>query len=277
MSARPPIPETYPVAWPMFRFARATGRVELAVGEGLIEPHLRPEQVTALLVAMLESVDGQAATPDLITRLSVGTREWLLQQCGSSCRPAQDWFEATCPSCGTGFDLVLDLAALPIAVAPVGFPEVALATSSGSFAAQVPNGAHELALAQSGKTGLEAARALLELCVLDEAAVAQISALSDAEIGRLEATLDDATPDCADAVTSPCPGCGTSVTARIDPLEFAFPGEGLVLADIHLLGCRYNWGENDILDLPTRRRRAYVTMIAQSSDQARSHQVGAQP
>lgn len=259
-AALPPRLATYPVAWPAFRFAPATGAVELAVGEALVAPATRPERVTALLTAMLESVDGVVAEAALITRLSVGTREWLLQQCGATCRPDSDWFEATCPGCGTGFDMVLDLAALPVAPAPEGFPEVVLPAPSGEVAARVPNGAQELALAQAGLGSVAAMRRLLDLCLCDPGDVARLEGLSDAEIRRLDAALDAATPDCADRVTSPCPSCGAAVTARLDPLDFAFPGEGPVLSEVHLLGRSYNWSEEAILALPTRRRRAYVAM-----------------
>jgi hypothetical protein len=261
---RQQMPPTYPVAWPDVRFAPATGTVELAVGEGLGAPLPRPARVTALLSAILDQVNGEPATPEIITRLSVGTREWLLQQAGASCRPVDDWFEATCPDCGTSFDIMLDLGALPRAAEPAGFPKVSLSAPWGEVVAQVPNGAHEEALAQARLTGIPAMRGLLALCALGDADADRIEALPDAEIARLDAALDAATPDCADQVSSACPACGGSVSARIDPLEFAFPSEAPVLSDVHVLGSRYNWSEADILTLPTRRRRTYVAMITKA-------------
>ena len=265
------IPPTHPDPWPRFRLGPATGAVELALGAGVEDSGSRPARVTAILAALLAEVAGEAASPALLRRLSVGAREWLLQQVAATCRSQPDWFDCTCPGCGAGFDMALDLSALPRAPVPEGFPAVTVQLGGRALIAQVPNGAVEEALAEGGLTGVAAMRACLAMCLVDPADGAALDGAEDETIRRLDAMLDAATPDCADTVATVCPDCGQAVAARIDPLDFAFPRVGGVLRDVHLLGRAYHWSEAEILALPTARRRSYVAMIAGAAP----HETGA--
>ena len=68
------------------------------------------------------------------------------------------------------------------------------------------------------------------------------------------------------SVKSACPDCGGPVRVRIDPLTFAFPRPEAVLREVHAIAMAYRWSERAILDLPSRRRRAYVALIAGDAD-----------
>ena len=261
----PSLSKTHANAWPEVRFATPTGTVELAVGEGLDAPLSRPARVTTLLAAFLESVDGEPATAAVLRSLSAGSREWLLQQAAATCRPSPDWFDCTCPACTAEFDISLDLAAMPRAQVPAGFPHTTLTVAGRKVVAQVPNGAVEEALAASGATGTGAMRLMLRHCIADRSAQKHIDTLPDDDIRRLDAALDAATPDCADMVTTHCPDCGTEIAARIDPLDHTFPGPESVLRDVHLLGRTYHWAEAEILALPTVRRKRYVAMVTRAA------------
>src|SRR5262245_18669615 len=90
---------TWPEAWPALVQAEVTGRREL-LAAGLVRAvGGRPAQVTALIAGLAAEIGGRPVTPDLVRHLSAGTREWLLQQLGAGCRPADDWFEVACPAC----------------------------------------------------------------------------------------------------------------------------------------------------------------------------------
>ena len=73
-------------------------------------------------------------------------------------------------------------------------------------------------------------------------------------------------PEIADGVNAACPDCGGPVRVRIDPLTFAFPRPEAVLREVHAIAMAYRWSERAILDLPSRRRRAYVALIAGDAD-----------
>ncbi|TRD16116.1 hypothetical protein [Palleronia caenipelagi] len=250
-------PVTYPTAWPAWSLARQTGVVELAVGEAVNDTSARPHRVTALLAAMLSHVDGQPSTQGLIRSLSMGTREWLLQQLAALCRPAEDWYDLKCLGCDVGIDMVLDLSALPRTDPGGSFPVAEIRVSGRHLRFELPNGFHEEALADRGLTGLAALEHLLSACLLD----GDLSDLDAADLDAIDAALDAAAPDCSDCVTLTCPDCGATQTARIDPMRYAFPGETAVLREVHLLGRSYRWHEADILSMPSRRRQTYVRMI----------------
>ena len=249
-----PVP-TYPVAWPRFDLARPTGAVELAVSEAAFDAAPRPQRVTALLSAVLGGIDGKEVSEALVWSLSCGSREWLVQQVAATCRSQPDWFDCACPACGAVFDVSLDLAEMPRAGVPEGFPEVTLKVRGEEVTARVPNGADEAAILAA--TG-DPRRVLLSRCL---SAPKALEGASEDEVIALEDALDQHCPDCADTMTTSCPDCAAAISARVDPLSYAFPRETAVLSDVHLLGRSYQWREADILALPTHRRKAYVGMI----------------
>ncbi len=249
-------PLTHPVAWPTVCFAREVGALELSVGETVEGAASRPQRVSAILCAMIGEIDGAEATPDLVERLSSGTREWLLQQCGARCRPADDWFETRCNDCGATFDTSFDLAALPRSHPAENFPVVSVELSDGSLTFQLPCGHHEHLMA----AGASLPQLLAALCLDDEADQA-LAALTPSDLETIDIALDAAAPDVADRIALTCPDCGAVSEARIDPLAYAFPGADPLLRDIHRLSRAYHWSEADILALPTKRRHRYVALV----------------
>lgn len=251
-------PDTYPEAWPTFTLAPGTGGMELAVAETAQGGLTRPERVTAVLLQCLSRIDGVPVTEDLLRRLSVGTREWLLQQVAADCRPAEDWLETCCATCGTRFDIALDLATLPRNEPAPGFPVVTLRDGDHALAFEVPNGSHEERLARAPAPDL---LAFLRSCALDDASCDALSSMDRARLDAIDASLDAATPETADTVSAECPGCGACHCAALDPLSYAFPAPGRVLRDVHLLCAAYKWAEADVLAMPTRRRQTYAEMV----------------
>ncbi len=254
-------PTTHANPWPRFTLAPASGRVELAVGEMVQDGATRPERVTAALATMLDLVDGQPASAGLIRSLSMGSREWLLQQVAATCRPATDWFEAQCTGCGAIFDLTLDLTALPRSAPAPGFPVVQVDSPAGPLDFELANGFHEEALARSGVRGMDALRQLAVNCALFDDAETMAAGFDDATLSAIDIAFDAAAPDCPDRLDTECPACGLAQTARIEPLAYAFPSDVAVFRDVHVLGRAYQWSEAAILDLPTQRRKAYVGMV----------------
>lgn len=262
MAARPhtgPAPGTWPEAWPALVPAPATGRRELVAAELAQGGESRPARVTALITGLAGTIGGQAATPDFVRRLSAGTREWLVQRLGATCRPAQDWFELTCAHCGATFDLSADLAAMPRSGPGPGFPLVTVETAAGPLAFDCLNGRHEEALAALPAPDLAD---MLALAARFEDAATVLAGLPFADLLRIEAALDEAAPEVADRIAATCPDCGASLAARIDPFDYAFPGDTVLLGEVHALSWAYKWSEAAILDLPSPRRRRYVGMVA---------------
>ena len=253
-------PLTHPVAWPNVSFAREVGALELSVGEAVEGPLSRPQRVSAILRAMIGEIDGVEATPELVERLSSGTREWLLQQCGARCRPAEDWFEAHCKRCGATFDTTFDLAVVPRSHPAEGFPVVSVDLAEAALTFELPCGHHER-LIGAGSTPHQ----LLAALCLDDGAEDAVAALSPEQIETIDVALDGAAPEVADTIALTCPDCDAVSKARIDPLAYAFPSADPLLRDIHRLSRAYHWSEADILALPTQRRRRYVALVGGES------------
>ncbi|MCB1353655.1 MAG: hypothetical protein KDK03_13060 [Rhodobacteraceae bacterium] len=254
------LPEDFPK--PVFR--PLDGHVEIAVAEAAEARMARPRRVTAILAAMCARLGSAEGGADSARRVSAAGREWLLQRAGLEFFRGTRWFEAPCPGCGARFDLELDLTAVPQGRAGAGFPVIEVETSLGARRFEAPNGHHEEAFA--ARRDGDARRIFAGLCGLADEAAAEVARFEAADLERIDAALEAVSPEIADGVNAACPDCGGPVRVRIDPLTFAFPRPEAVLREVHAIAMAYRWSERAILDLPSRRRRAYVALIAGDAD-----------
>ena len=255
-------PITLAVGFPTATPRALTGRVELALASALRLP-TRPEQVSGVLGAVFTTIGGLPVTSDLVDRLATGARAWCLIRAALSFLPGMRWFQASCTSCGEAYDLSVSLADTPRSDIPSAFPVVEVDTSLGPCRFEVPNGSTERALARV--KGSDAPRVLAASCGLGPDAVTQADQFTASDLALIDAQLDAATPDIPDTLTTLCPTCEAETTARIDPLSFAFPDATAVLRHVHSLASAYHWSEDAILDLPTSRRKAYASLIAEGA------------
>ena len=251
------------------------GLTELAVAEAASQPGRRPEKVTRVLKAVFETIAGKPVTLDSVRRLACATREWLLQRAAHHFLPDLTWFEATCMHCGNPYDLSLNLADAERRLPDNGQPAVAVETSLGTRSFLAPNGAHEEALARRDP-GEDPRRAFAALCGQSEHAEEEAPRFDDHDLALIDEALEAASPDIADEARTLCPSCGAETTARIDPLLFAFPREGAILQETHLIATAYGWPHDQILDLSARHRSVLAAMIAGDHRQAR-RPVGGRP
>jgi hypothetical protein len=256
----PRAPGTLAVAFPRATPRVLRGDIELAVAAIARSAAPRPVRVTRLLAALYATVAGQTATPAAIRALASGAREWLLQRAAALFWGETGWFEAPCAACGQPMDLPARLSAAPVKAAGPGFPVAVAETSLGPRRFEVPNGAHEEALARGSDAAPE--RRLIALCGLADNAAAEAALFTEADLAAIDGALDAAAPEVADRLSATCPACGSPTEARLDPLAFAFPGPGALLRDVHTIASAYGWGEAEVLSLPSERRRAYARMIA---------------
>jgi hypothetical protein len=234
--------------------------MELAVAEAKALPEPRPQRVTAVLAAVFERIDGQAATPDLLRSLKSGSREWLLQQAATLVRPETIWFESCCTHCDEPYDVAVDLEAAARHEPAHDTPWVEVETSLGPRTFDVPTGCHEEALAMRSDVA-DTRRALVALCGRGDNAEQESSLFNEHDLNRIDAAIETASPDVADESVTVCPACGAETRARIDPLTFAFPGDESVLREVHLLATAYGWSQQTILEMPSSRRSRYAAMI----------------
>lgn len=256
-------PHTLAVAYPSAVARPLTGWIELDLAASLRPSLPRPDQVTGVLAALYARVGGVVTSAGVLDRLTTGARAWLLARAASRFLPGAQWFQATCGACGQDYDLSLTLGDLPRAPKPDSFPVVEVATSLGMRRFEVPSGMVERALTVVDPA--QALQVLVRETGLAASAEGDAQQFSDADLAAIEAALDAASPDVAEDVQSICPTCEAPTLTRIDPLEFAFPEGARVLRDVAVLARAFHWSEQAILDLPTARRRAYVTLITKEA------------
>jgi hypothetical protein len=251
---------TLPVAFPSAEPRPLTGAVELAVAEAAAGPGPRGRRVSAVLDAAFGAVGGVKSDLNLVRRLASGARAWLLIRAALLFGGPREWFQTVCGGCGRPFDFQARPEAAPRKPAGTAFPVVEVPTSLGPRRFEVPNGAHEEAVAR--RPG-DPRRVLAGLCGLAEDAEDEAARLTEPDLDRIEALLDDAAPDVADSVATACPECGWQGEVQIDPLGWAFPRPDSLLTDTHRIASAYGWSEAEILALPRARRRRYADLIAQ--------------
>jgi len=252
---------TITTAFPNAELKPMAGRTELSVAEAAARPGYRPEKVSWILHAVYETIDGQRATLDMVRALPSGTREWLLQQVAHRFCPDLTWFEAACRHCGQVYDLSLMLADAARHQPDQWQAEIEVHTSLGRRSFAIPNGAHEEAHARWGQ-GSDPRRSFAALCGLSALAREESAQFDEHDLTLIDEALEAASPDVSDVIRATCPTCGLETTARIDPLLFAFPQEGNILNEIHLIASGYGWRHNEILELSSRHRAFYAAMIA---------------
>ncbi len=249
------------LSFPVARMRPLDGATELAVATAAAASSTRPEAVTGLLGALLETIDGALATRDTVRELPGGTREWLLQWAAARLNPDMRWFEARCHHCGEPFDLSLDLSH-PVCSEPRSRADtIAVETHLGTRRFAVPTGAHEEMLAISPASS-DPRRDFAAICGRSDGAAQEAAQFDEHDLALIDEALEAASPDIADIVSAACPNCGHEAECRIDPLLFAFPREADILSEIHLIASAYGWEKDTILSLPARHRTTYGAMIA---------------
>lgn len=263
-------PQTHASAFPAGTLKPLAGATELAVAEAAAGPGSRPERVTGVLSAIYGTIAGEPATPELVRSLCTGAREWLLQQAAHRLHPSLGWFEARCELCREPYDLALSVGSAGREEGGSGFPVADVETGLGTRRFEAPNGHHEEAWARRVAarvlaTELEPRRFFAAVCGLADDARDEAERFDEGDLERIDAVLEELSPEVADSVVSSCPSCGEPTSARLEPLGFGFPDALEILREVHLIAGHYAWPEDLILALPATRRAAYASFIAQSS------------
>ena len=252
------------------RMRAMDGATELALAEALEGAGSRPEAVTAVLAALLESVADVPATPEAVRALPAADREWLLQWASARLHPQVHWFESRCELCGEPYDVSIQLA--QPAYRPPRQPgsSVAVETSLGRRHFAVPTGEHEERLALLSDGDDDPRRLFAALCGLSDEASREAWLFEEHDLELIEEALEAASPEVADGVEVTCPSCGEATFGRLDPLQFALPHSGAILREIHLIARAYGWSLGDILALKARQRSNFAEMIRRDRPSSRT-------
>jgi hypothetical protein len=177
----------------------------------------------------------------------------------------------TCPACGSRLSVKIprqevsrrEAISEPEQAMPVRIEEGPLVVEARS-----PDG-RILAAAAACPDEESARRALISGCVRvtgAEGAAVDPMGLPDELLERIGDAIVAADPQAEVGVTMGCAGCGNEWTAILDIAQFFWRELSTtsvqLLDEVHQLATGYGWSEEQVLVLPSRRRREYVERLA---------------
>jgi hypothetical protein len=214
-----------------------------------------------------------AAAPDLaderLDTLTLGARDaWILDL---RCATFGDTLlgRVTCPACGQRLTVRIPRQEVSRGEpSEEAAPSVRIEHGPLLVDARSPDG-RTLAVAARCPTEELARRALISGCVsvtdADGGAV-DPTELGDELLERIGESIIAADPQAEVGVTMGCAGCGSEWTAILDIAQFFWreitATSVQLLDEVHQLAIGYGWSEEQVLRLPSRRRREYVERLA---------------
>ena len=229
-----------------------TGREEELVTQHAATPsaHLASKLLSACFVRL----DDLAVDSEIVNKLLVGDRDYLILQLRRM--TLGDRFAAvfSCPACRCAMDV--EFLAQDILVEPR--PQSAATYTWREVQYRLPNGADQEAVADLAAS--EAVEVLLERCVIAGAP------LSVEEREAVIADMDARAPQIDLELELSCPECGHAFTTPFDCTSFFFSEiraqSRHLMREIHYLALHYHWSESEILNLQRDRRRGYLALLS---------------
>lgn len=241
-----------------------TGRLERDVAESGSGIQSLPEQVTRILTHAVDRIAGQSISKDRVRQLCSGDRQFLMLQLQSALHPGPRWLTRACRGCREAVQFQLKADQIPVKPAGRQFPKAEVLLSIGKVNIRVPNGGDEEAVASSVRDPEFALKTLVGRLVSVGQESVDADALSREDQLQIDRTLDEMSPRAGQMIAITCPYCEQKQDLSIDHYGWITePGRGLY-QEIHTIALHYHWSENDILSLPSRRRKTYIRLIEQS-------------
>ena len=214
-------------------------------------------RVTWLLNQCLVELDGATASGELVQRMLVGDREFLMMQLRRITLGDRVQAVITCPECGNKMDVDFRLDEVPVQPRPQKQSTISLELSGRTVRFRLPNGGDQEAVVHHENAG----EALLDRCVEDDGG----QPLSSGEREAVVAEMEQLAPQVDVELDLTCPECSHAFLLPFDVTAF-FLDEVAVKADellheVHALAFYYHWSESEILSLERRRRRAYLALL----------------
>ena len=241
-----------------FSFRPPGGHLEMALAASVAACPDLPSRVSAALQVSLAGIGEVEPDAALVDGLCVGDRQYLMTRLAGHLGLGSAWFSTECGHCRASFDFFLDLSALPAKQAGPGYPFSQVQLSCGTVRLRVPTGADQRAILSTPDEAA-ARQELARRCLVDR----QVELTAD-DILRIETALEELAPELATHVSAPCPECGGDNVVEIDPYYCLGRAGSDLLLEVHQLAAFYHWSEEQILDLPRWRRRAYLQLVDRS-------------
>jgi len=252
-----------------YAFQPLTGHLELAIAEGAkgdATAATTPERVSRVLARAVSQVGGLPLTVERAEELSVADRQFLMRRLAGLLGRDEVWLSASCGACDERFDIFVRQSELPNQEGGAAYPFVDLENDGGRCRLRVPNGRDQTALASIADPQ-EAQWTLVERCFIEGEGRWSSPQRHEDWLSAVEEALDAEAPQVALTARTECPECGAENDVALDPYLVLRSVSSSILADVHSLASAYHWSEEEILSLPTERRRLYLELV----DRGASH------
>jgi len=225
---------------------------------------------TRLLSSCLVRLGDAKPSKQLVRRLLVGDRDYLILQVRRATFGDEFHGVLACPACGGKMDVSFDTRDVPVTFRPQTVTNHSIQLDSAGRAERtvrfrLPCGADQEAVL--GYDTSEAAELLLDRCVLDSGGVP----LSLDEREAIANAMDGLAPQIDLELDLTCPECEKQFSAPFDTTAFFFSEMKIngrqLLHEIHSLAFYYHWSEAEIVRLPRDRRRAYLGLLSDALHQ----------
>jgi hypothetical protein len=219
-------------------------------------------RVSWLLSACMLTLGGRPVNDELVRRLLVADREYLILQLRRMTFGDQVQAITPCPKCNQKMDIDFHLDDVPVERRPQNAGSYTLELGDRVVHFRLPTGGDQEAVL--GIQSEVAVAELLKRCVLDDGG----ESLSSDEQNALITEMERLAPQVDLELDLACPNCAEQFLMPFDTTAFFFEemaskGDAL-LREIHALAFYYHWSETDILKLERRRRRAYLALLNDS-------------
>src|SRR5579883_117812 len=219
-------------------------------------------RVSWLLGACMLSLGDRSVNVELVRRLLVADRDYLILQLRRITFGDQVQAVVPCPNCNQKMDIDFHLDDVRVERRPQHACSYTLELGDRVVRFRLPTGGDQEAVL--GIVENAAVAELLKRCVLDDGG----ELLSSDEQNALIAEMERLAPQVDLELDLACPNCAGQFLLPFDTTAFFFEemaskGDAL-LREIHALAFYYHWSESDILKLERRRRRAYLALLNDS-------------
>lgn len=218
-------------------------------------------RVNAFLERVASFEEGDAA--ELLPKLSIGDRVALMLHVRRL--ELGDRLDCTvsCAKCGKAMSVVLSAAKLLNTASPA--PSTSYAIEADGLRLQVkPLTAHDQDMLLGAKEGEDLEETLARSCIVSSDTLLP-EKLPGTVVQAIGSKLEEVDPLSDIVLELSCPECSRKFRASFNAEDFIFKelgiGRGDIESEIHWLALHYHWSENEILSLPVRRRRKYISLI----------------
>jgi hypothetical protein len=214
-------------------------------------------RVTWLLNQCLVALDGVPVSSELVQRMLVGDREFLMLQLRRITLGDNVQAVVNCPTCGNKMDVDFRLDEIPVHAQRQKQANFTLELSERTVRFRLPTGGDQEAVVHLEN----AVEALVDRCVEDDGG----TPLSSGECEALGVEMGQLAPQVDVELDLTCPECSHSFILPFDMTAFFLDEVAVkaneLLQEVHALASYYHWSESDILSLERGRRRAYLALL----------------